>query len=67
FKDFVFEPNGQWKDVIVGEGNLDLPAFTAALKKSGFDGMAVVEYEADPENPVPALTKCVASMRAKGA
>ncbi|SDU20182.1 Sugar phosphate isomerase/epimerase [Verrucomicrobium sp. GAS474] len=65
FKDFVFEKNGQWRDVVVGEGTLDLPAFTAALKESGFDGMAVVEYEADVENPVPALTRCVASMRAK--
>ena len=26
--------------------------------------MAVIEYEADVQNPVPALTKCVASMRA---
>ena len=65
FKDFVFEPNGQWKDVIVGEGNLDLPAFTKAVQEAGFDGMAVIEYEADVENPVPALTKCVASMKAK--
>ena len=26
--------------------------------------MAVIEYEADVENPVPALTKCVETMRA---
>jgi hypothetical protein len=25
--------------------------------------MAVIEYEADVENPVPALTKCVEVMR----
>lgn len=64
FKDFVFERNGQWRDVIIGSGNLDLPAFVAALEDGGFDGMAVIEYEADPANPVPALTECVAAMRA---
>ena len=66
YKDFVFERNGQWQDTIVGQGNLDLPAFNAALKEGGFDGMAVIEYEADVENPDPALKRCVESMRANG-
>ena len=64
YKDFVFDPNGQWHDTVVGEGTLDLPAFVAGLEKGGFDGMAVIEYEADVENPVPALTRCVETMRA---
>jgi len=64
FKDFVFEKNGQWKDVVVGTGNLNLPAFAQALIDGGFDGMSVIEYEADVENPEPALKKCVESMRA---
>jgi sugar phosphate isomerase/epimerase len=64
FKDFIFEKSGQWQDVIVGAGNLDLPAFTRALQEGGFDGMAVIEYEADAENPDPALKRCVESMRA---
>jgi sugar phosphate isomerase/epimerase len=63
FKDFLFEPNGQWKDVIVGQGNLDLAAFTRALQESGFDGMSVIEYEADVQNPDPALKRCIESMR----
>lgn len=63
YKDFVFDRNGQWHDVVVGTGNLDLPAFVKALDETGFDGMAVIEYEADPENPVPALTECVQRMR----
>lgn len=67
FKDFLFEPNAQWRDVIVGEGNLDLPAFVKALNDTGFDGMAVIEYEADVEDPVPALKQCVESMRAVSA
>jgi hypothetical protein len=29
--------------------------------------MAVLEYEADPENPVPALRRCVESMCRAGA
>ncbi|MGC9451190.1 MAG: sugar phosphate isomerase/epimerase family protein [Oceanipulchritudo sp.] len=63
YKDFVFERNGQWQDVVVGQGNLDLPGLVKALDETGFAGMCVIEYEADVENPVPALTKCVESMR----
>jgi sugar phosphate isomerase/epimerase len=63
FKDFVFEKNAQWKDVIVGTGNLDLPAFATGLVAGGFDGMAVIEYEAEVESPDNALRSCVASMR----
>jgi sugar phosphate isomerase/epimerase len=64
FKDFIFQRNGQWEDVVVGTGTLDLPGFAAALREGGFDGMSVIEYEADPENPDPALKQCVESMRA---
>jgi len=63
YKDFVFGKDGMWEDVVVGTGNLDLKAFVAELESGGFDGMAVIEYEADPENPVPALKECVENMR----
>ena len=63
-KDFTFEPNGAWNDVVVGTGNLDLPAYVSALQAGGFDGMAVIEYEGDVENPEPALKRCVEAMRA---
>lgn len=63
YKDFVFDRRGQWEDVVVGTGNLNLPAFVSALNETGFDGMAVIEYEANPDNPVPALTECVNKMR----
>ncbi len=66
YKDFTFDRAAKWTDVVVGTGNLDLPAFVAALKTGKFDGMAVIEYEADPSNPVPALTECVKKMRAVG-
>jgi len=38
-------------------------AFVKALENGGFDGMAVIEYEGDPDNPVPALKGCVEKMR----
>ncbi len=64
YKDFVFAPNGAWEDVVVGTGALDLPAFVKALDDDNFDGYAVLEYEADPNNPVPALSECVQAVRA---
>jgi len=63
-KDFTFAPNGKWTDVIVGTGTLDLPAYVKALQAGGFDGMAVIEYEGDVENPEPPLKRCVEAMRA---
>ena len=63
YKDFIFDRSGKWEDVIAGEGNLDLPELVKALDETGFEGMAVIEYEADVENPVPALKRCVESMR----
>jgi sugar phosphate isomerase/epimerase len=63
FKDFTFDRKGQWSDVVVGEGNLDLAAFVRALDAANFDGMAVLEYEAEPSNPTPALKNCVEAMR----
>ncbi len=62
YKDFTFDRSGQWSDTIVGQGNLQLAAFNEALKQGGFNGMSVIEYEADVENPDPALKRCVESM-----
>ncbi len=59
YKDFIFDRRGQWSDQVVGTGNLDLPRVVAALEESGFDGPALIEYEANPENPIAALTECV--------
>lgn len=62
-KDFVFDRNAQWHDVVVGAGNVDLPLLAEALDETGFGGYAVVEYEADPDDPVPALKHCVQAIR----
>jgi inosose dehydratase len=58
-KDFVFGPDGKPEDVVVGTGNLDLEGLVEKMENADFDGYAVIEYEGDVDNPVPALKKCV--------
>ena len=66
-KDFVFHsPTGKHEEVVVGTGNLDLPALAAKCEQVGFAGESILEYEGDVDNPVPALTKCVSAIRAVG-
>jgi len=65
-KDFVFERDATPKDVVIGTGNLDLNTFMQTLVKVGFSGPAIIEYEADIDDPVPALTKCAQAIRATG-
>jgi inosose dehydratase len=62
-KDFVFDRAREPKDVIIGDGNLDLPKFMSLLKHLNFRGPLVIEYEGDEQNPVPALTECVNKLR----
>jgi inosose dehydratase len=63
FKDFVFDRRGGHRDAVIGDGALDLPAFVERLRSREFDGPAVIEYEGDVNDPVPALCQCVARMR----
>jgi len=65
-KDFTFDRAGHHSDVVVGTGTLDLDKLADAINAVGFDGYVVLEYEADVENPVPALTQCVQAVRAIG-
>lgn len=62
-KDFVFDRARNPEDVIVGTGNLDLPAFVALCNASSTMKSCVLEYEGDVENPVPALISCVEAVR----
>ena len=62
-KDFVFDRAHGFKDVVIGRGNLDLPALSQALEEVGYAGYAALEYEGEPEDPVPAITACVAAAR----
>lgn len=58
FKDFVYDRSKNLKDVVIGTGNIDLPALLQALKEVNFNGYAALEYEGEPENPNPALIAC---------
>ncbi len=62
-KDFTYDRDRKFTDVVVGTGNLDLKALADTLKKIKFAGYAVIEYEGDPENPVPAIEKCAIAVR----
>ena len=63
-KDFTFDRSGKPEDVVAGTGNLDCRKLVAALRKVGYAGSAVIEYEADVESPGPAIRKCVDAMKA---
>ncbi len=58
-KDFNFDKAGRKEDVVTGTGNLDLKALSKTLKETGFKGPYIIEYEGQPEDPVPALRQCV--------
>jgi sugar phosphate isomerase/epimerase len=62
-KDFIFNRAGKPEDIIVGEGNLDLPGFLRKLVDVEFDGFFTLEYEGDVDNPVPSTKKCVEAIR----
>ncbi|MDE0227765.1 MAG: sugar phosphate isomerase/epimerase [Spirochaetaceae bacterium] len=63
-KDFVYSRDREPVDVVIGTGILDLPALVTALGEVGFDGVPIIEYEGDVNNPVPALTECVKEIAA---
>jgi len=62
-KDFVFDRARTPEDVVVGTGNLRLAELLETLMKNDFGGFAVLEYEGDVEDPVPAVKQCVAAVR----
>ena len=62
-KDFVFDEEGRPEDVIVGTGGLDLPALMGELRDLGFTGYLSLEYEGDPEDPLPKVKECIAAVR----
>ena len=51
-------------EAVPGEGRLDIPALLGALDEAtAFRRPLVVEYEADPLNPTPAVRETVAAVR----
>jgi len=62
-KDFIFDRAGAPHDTVIGEGNLDLPAFLAVLTATGFSGPLTIEYEGAPETVEPAVRRSVELLR----
>ncbi len=48
----------------LGEGDMDLVAVARALKAIGFAGPIIMEYELDPDGPVPGMIRGLESWRA---
>jgi len=51
--------NAENHDQILGKGVADIPAVLKALKEVGFKGPLNLEYEIEPDNPVPSMKKCL--------
>ncbi len=49
--------NEQKRDVTIGTGILDIRGFVKALKDVGFKGSFMIEYELEPQDPVPGIQK----------
>ena len=47
----------------MGKGVLDIPGFLGALVKIGFAGHVALEYEINPDNPLPGMKESFAYMR----
>jgi sugar phosphate isomerase/epimerase len=64
-KDFA-EMTGNAKGVVLGTGQIDVPAVFEALAQAKFpaDGSLSLEYEETPENPLAAIRACVEAARA---
>lgn len=63
-KDFA-EMKGDAKGVVLGKGQIDVPAFFQALAQAKFpaDGALSLEYEETPGNPLDAIRECVVAAR----
>lgn len=59
-KDFIDDRT----EVQPGTGRLDLPATLAALVRAGMTAPFVLEYEADEQNPTPAVRQATDAVRA---
>ncbi len=60
-KDFA-EQKAKTKGVILGRGHLDVVGVFKALRKVNFpaDGCLALEYEENPDNPLPDVKECLA-------
>lgn len=62
-KDFTFDKYKRKEDVVTGTGILDLKLLRKTLDSTGFRGPYIIEFEGEPENPVPSLKNCVKNIK----
>ena len=62
-KDFKVDSVGEYKDVIIGTGGLDLPMFMKKLQEINFSGYLSLEYEGNAEAPLPDAKLCVEELK----
>ncbi|HID12060.1 MAG TPA: sugar phosphate isomerase/epimerase [Candidatus Latescibacteria bacterium] len=53
------------RDVVVGTGVLDVEGFLKALEDIGFKGPMVLEYELQPEDPIPGISRSLEFVQAR--
>ncbi len=58
-KDFRFNKDGTYTDVILGEGKLSLEKVLSTIISIGFNGYASIEYEGEPDNPLPSVMESI--------
>ena len=51
--------NEMRRDVVFGKGSLDVLGVLRALREVKFQGYIAIEYEANPENPIPDIRACL--------
>lgn len=59
FKDFAYSQSGECLEAVLGEGSLDVSGILRALRQTGFNGYASIEYEGEPDDPAPNIKRCV--------
>lgn len=57
-KDFLYDERRHWRDVVLGDGMLEVAKLMAALNRANFGGPLIVEYEADANAPAAAIRQC---------
>ena len=62
-KDFARTDDNKYHEVVIGRGRLDLVAMFKALRETDFpaDGCMALEYEENPDNPIPDIKACLAA------
>jgi len=63
-KEFSYDQQRRRFDVVIGTAGLDLNALMKKLDAMNYNGYLSIEYEGEPDNPLPNLEKCVAAARA---